>query len=616
MSAFYLLIPLAGLAVAAPAEKGSGSSGSAGSGKSTASTTAGSGGSNNDQAFYDRLQLDYARLTLAVMAAAAALFFLWQTSIRISAHLRRLTSLNNDTQRYFARGDSRMALLKEHVIYAPLFRTRHNREFQLSRAISMGTLPSRFQSICLAALVALNVTLCVIKTPFGQSESTAGEILRNRTGTLATVNLIPLVILAGRNNPLIPLLGLSFDTWNFFHRWLARIVVLESVTHTLAWMIPKVQLDGGWPTVLTEFRESYMIITGLVAICGFTALALHSFSALRHAFYETFLHLHIAFVLVAFIGLWYHLVDKPQQSYLLGALVMWGLERFTRLAIIVVRNFGKGRTTATVEALPGDAMRITLKMARPWEFKPGQHMYLYIPSVGLWTSHPFSVAWSQPEELITDEKGLVMSQQDLVALQKNTISLLVRRRTGFTNKLYKRAEESVGGRISLPAFAEGPYGGIHNLDSYGTLLLFAGGVGITHHVPFVRHLVAGFADGTVAARRVTLVWIIQFPEHLEWIRPWMTTILGMERRREVLRIMLFITRPRNTKEIHSPSATVQMFPGRPNIDTLIDMEIEHQVGAMGVMVCGTGSLSDDVRRACRKRQTISNIDFIEESFSW
>jgi Ferric reductase NAD binding domain len=132
----------------------------------------------------------------------------------------------------------------------------------------------------------------------------------------------------------------------------------------------------------------------------------------------------------------------------------------------------------------------------------------------------------------------------------------------------------------------------------------------------VLQLVAGYSNGTVAARRVTLVWIIQSPEHLEWIRPWMTTILGMDRRREILRIMLFITRPRNTKEIHSPSATVQMFPGRPNPDTLIDMEIENQIGAMGVLVCGTGSLSDDVRRVCRRRQAVSNIDFLEESFSW
>lgn len=255
-------------------------------------------------------------------------------------------------------------------------------------------------------------------------------------------------------------------------------------------------------------------------------------------------------------------------------------------------------------------------MARPWKFRPGQHIYICIPSVGLWTYHPFSVAWNEKEHLPIDEKGLVMTQQDVISVQKETISLLVRRRTGFTDTLYKRALKSADSSVYLSAFVEGPYGAIHDLDSYGTVLLFAGGIGITHHVPFIRHLVQGYADGVVAARRVTLVWTIQSPEHLEWVRPWMTNILQMDRRREVLRIMLFITRPRSTKEIRSPSATVEMFPGRPNIQTVLDKEIEQQVGAMGVMVCGGGAMSDDVRRACRERQAISNIDFIEESFTW
>jgi hypothetical protein len=59
-----------------------------------------------------------------------------------------------------------------------------------------------------------------------------------------------------------------------------------------------------------------------------------------------------------------------------------------------------------------------------------------------------------------------------------------------------------------------------------------------------------------------------------------------------------------------------MFPGKPDISTLLDVEVENQVGAMGVMVCGTGSLSDDVRLACRQRQAKSTIDFVEECFTW
>lgn len=96
----------------------------------------------------------------------------------------------------------------------------------------------------------------------------------------------------------------------------------------------------------------------------------------------------------------------------------------------------------------------------------------------------------------------------------------------------------------------------------------------------------------------------------------MTSILAMDRRREILRILLFVTRPRNTREIHSPSATVQMHPGRPNVETLVDIESENQVGAMAVSVCGTGSFSDDVRKAVRRRQTVRNIDFMEEAFTW
>ena len=208
-----------------------------------------------------------------------------------------------------------------------------------------------------------------------------------------------------------------------------------------------------------------------------------------------------------------------------------------------------------------------------------------------------------------------MNRQDILAMQKPSMSAIIRRRDGFTNSLFKKAEAAHEGRLVVRAFAEGPYGGLHDLASYGTVLLFAGGVGITHQVSYVRSLVTGYANGTVAARRVLLVWVIQAPEHLEWIRPWMSEILALDKRRDVLRIQLFVTRPRSTKEIHSPSATVQMFPGRPNVDTIVGLECESQVGAMAVSVCGTGSLADDVRAAVRRRQG-RNVDFLEESYSW
>lgn len=215
-----------------------------------------------------------------------------------------------------------------------------------------------------------------------------------------------------------------------------------------------------------------------------------------------------------------------------------------------------------------------------------------------------------------DGEKLSMDRNDILGFRKTSMSYVIRARTGFTAQLHKKAAACPEGRLVTTCYAEGPYGGIHSMSSYGTVMLFAGGVGITQAVPWVRELVAGYANGTVAARKIMLVWIIQSPEHLEWIRPWMTEILAMDRRRECLRIMLFVSRPRSTKEIHSPSATVQMFPGRPNIEHLIGAEMENQIGAMGVMVCGPGALSDEVRLAVRNRQYNGTIEFNEEAFSW
>ncbi|KAI9837971.1 MAG: hypothetical protein M1819_006125 [Sarea resinae] len=552
---------------------------------------------------------------LVILGSVILAIFGYNVILRSVQYIRTLACLSNDTQRFFATPDLAFARIKQHILYAPLFRSRHNREFRLSSAISIGTLPTRFQAILSAAYIGVNVAFCVIDINWGADRQLVLAILRNRTGVLSVVNLVPLFVVGSRNNPLIRFLGVSYDSFNFLHRLCGRLVAIEALAHTIAWAIATVE-RAGWSTVAAELKSSNLIITGFIGTVAAVVISLQSMSAVRHAFYETFLHLHFALAVLTVVGIWMHLKGLPQQRILLGAIVIWLAGYCLRFSLIVYRNVGQGRTKAIVETLPGDALRVTLHVARPWLFKPGQHVYLYVPSVGLWTAHPFSIAWSEEQEIPNWEKGLAVGRQDVLEMKGTSMSLVIRRRTGFTESLYKKAELATDGSITLDALVEGPYGAQINVHSYGTVMMFAGGVGITQQVPHVRDLVAGFANGTVAARKVTLVWVIQSPEHLEWIRPWMTAILAMDRRREILRILLFVTRPRSTREIRSPSATVQMFPGRPNVDTLVGMEVENRIGAMAVTVCGTGSLSDDVRSAVRRRQTVANLDFMEESFSW
>ncbi|KAF7508851.1 hypothetical protein GJ744_008560 [Endocarpon pusillum] len=560
------------------------------------------------------------------LAAFACMFIFYRLMIVAVQNFRTIACLSNDTQRYFAIASPQWAKFKSMMLYAPLFRARHNREFRLSSAINMGTLPSRFQSIFIGVIVATNVVLCVYGIRWTTPRAKVLSVLRNRTGTISVANMIPLVLMAGRNNPLIPLLNVSFDSFNMMHRWLGRLAILEAIAHTLCWMISKVD-TAGWSAVKASIINSHLITTGLISIVGLVVILVQSPSAIRHAFYETFLHLHIALVVLSFVGLWMHLAELPQRSLLVATIAAWMFDRSLRFWNIFYRNVGRGGTKATIEALPGDALRVSLDVVRPWKVRPGQHVYITIPSVGMWTSHPFSIAWNESgtpfsRGLNLNEKSdsIIMTQQDLQSTKSKTISVIIRRRTGFTDTLYTRAEKAGAfdgaSKLTLKALVEGPYGSSRPMSSYGTVLLFAAGVGITHQVPYVRDLVAGYTAGTVATRRITLVWIVQSPDHLEWIRPWMTQILAMEKRREILGIKLFITRPRNKTEVVSPSSTVQMFPGRPCVETLVGKECESQIGAMGVSVCGTGSLSDDVRRVVRSRQGWCCVDFVEESFTW
>ncbi len=344
---------------------------------------------------------------------------------------------------------------------------------------------------------------------------------------------------------------------------------------------------------------------------------MQSVSPLRHAFYETFKIVHILLSALFLGAIYYHLAIPmvPEVRYIIPIVMIWVVDRVLRFIRLAYTNLGRGGTKTLVEALPGNACRVTVTMARPWTFKPGQHAYLYLPGVSLLQSHPFSVAWSEEAEVLDSEK-LARNRQEVLSMRKTSMSFVIRGRTGMTASLYKKASESHDGKLLTRCFVEGPYGGLHQMPSYGTVMLFAGGVGITQMVPHVRDLVIGYANGTVATRKLVLVWIIQSPEHLEWIRPWMKQILAIDPRHEVLRILLIVCRPRSTQEPHSPSATVQMFPGRPNIDTLLGIEMEQQVGTMGVSVCGPGALSDELRRAVRQRQYQGSIDFIEECFSW
>ncbi|KAL5002894.1 ferric reductase like transmembrane component-domain-containing protein [Aspergillus recurvatus] len=588
---------------------------------------------------------------LFALAGGFLVLFVARFAIRIGHRLRLRAILNSNDQTKFIHRNGLIAWMNRHVFYAPLFGTRHSREFRIGRA-HMGTVPLRIETVILALYIAINLSFFVCLVDWWEGYQEKLYQVKYAGGHLAVMNTPGLVLAAARNNPLIPLLGISFDTFNIFHRWVGRIIVVGAIVHMAAVIAGQIA-ERGFETTTHIIWEIPFFIWGMIALFGFTLIAIQSVSPLRHAFYEVFLHLHVALAVTSFIGLWYHLSGLNQQNVLLGTIILWGLERATRFASLVWRNIGKQRTVADFELLPGNVTRATVALARTGKFRAGQHMYLYVPSVGLWTSHPFSIAWTSTEETSADGYSNDSFKMLLDKKPQTTVSFLIKGQNGFTRELQHKASNSETRQFRATVFAEGPYGmstsgapnhsyltrtgGLEDLNTYGTVMLIASGVGITNSMSYLYQFLEGFSARETAVRRVNLIWVTRCIDDLHWIDPWMKYVFAhpaiatkefFQPSRLAVSVQVYITRKEAGESSVGDSKSVWAFSapsgvlvsvgfGRPCFGVIIEREMETQVGAMAVSVCGNGCVTDDVRQAVREVQKGGRtISLHEEAFCW
>lgn len=137
-----------------------------------------------------QLNQDFYNYIFIVLASVIVALTMWRVGLESVKYVRTLTCLNNDTQRYFASPSLTFASFKKNLLYAPVFGKRHNKEFKLSAAINVGTLPTRFQFLFLTAYLGTNVAFCVVSITWDQPLVTVAKQLRNRTGILSMVNMV------------------------------------------------------------------------------------------------------------------------------------------------------------------------------------------------------------------------------------------------------------------------------------------------------------------------------------------------------------------------------------------------------------------------------------------
>jgi len=387
--------------------------------------------------------------SLGGLAMLVLLMRLWH---RFIMHFRRVVAMayeqDSPQQASFKNHSSNFWWkFKKHVLYAPLGNTRHNREIRLSSAMNMGCIPSRFHTILVALFWASNIGYCLALDYSKSNKYAIVAELRGRTGVLSVINMIALILLAGRNNPLISILQISFDTYNLIHRWMGRVVVMEGVVHTLCWAYVKYEATG-WAGIRSQLASDPFAYTGLVGTAAMIAILILSLSPVRHAFYETFLDVHIILAIAAMVGIYMHckVANLPQLPYVAACFILWGLDRAARMFRLIWDNYNlsdRKSTQAFIIALPGEACRVTMQLPKKLNINPGSHAYLRFSKLNFWESHPFSVAWvehleSRPNEVlpIIEPSGLRrIEDKDMVS----HVSFVIQAQTGMTRRLYNKA---------------------------------------------------------------------------------------------------------------------------------------------------------------------------------
>ena len=275
--------------------------------------------------------------------------------------------------------------------------------------------------------------------------------------------------------------------------------------------------------------------TGVPPLAILFGIVVFSIPWVRHRFYETFYWLHWALGAV-YLGLcfWHFGQELDSWTYLWATLGIW-------LISILGRSFHMNHAFKLTSAWPssfptqlsvlaGDIVRIDVYVPTSVTWAPGQHFYLRLPSLSPFDNHPFTIA-NIPNSLSKNKNGLV---------QKATF--LARPHNGFTRKLASYAQANVD--TNEATWLEGPYGGITRDISRrcDTLILIAGGSGITACLSWLLHCIQTVAAGTGALHRVKLVWIVRAREHTQWITEELESAKNAVNGDDRLKLDFYVTR--------------------------------------------------------------------------
>ncbi|KAJ7675201.1 ferric reductase like transmembrane component-domain-containing protein [Mycena rosella] len=560
------------------------------------------------------------------------------------AHFSTLLTDRLRARKTFSPGERGALVLRRLPAAVHVFRT-----VAFRTTVSLGGYTLNFTEFFLGcAYIAIIFTWAFINTTSLEGERFSTRYYANRSGLIAASQFPLLIALGMKNNILTFFTGISFDKLNLLHRVVARVLCV------LLWIHGGGRItQAGRAETLKDFEEGWFR-WGFVSTIALTMLCFLSMRPIRSHGYEMFIVAHFFVAVILLVGSYIHTQDTSETRYVWPSFVIWGLDRSVRFVRTFLVNGGylnllgkkDAQTcplTARVDVVSAHLLRVRVFLPDRFSWAPGQVAYLSVPRVSRtpWEAHPFSIANIDAEDETSasrtesgtsspDEKrGSVDTPAVPTPGYTKELVFLLRIRGGFTKRLLDAATAG-GSTAAFNAYVDGPYCAPPSVRGFGTVLLFAGGSGVSFTLPLLLDLIRGSKTGTnPACGRVVFVWAIRDREQIRAVSDTLfRAFKSLDPQSIGIEIRIHVTASVEDTDGDAESIDLETgverggegdarllvaFPffrlceGRPDVDAIVRTEVEAATGAMSVNVCGTRGLAEHVRRGLRGATSGSDV---------
>lgn len=508
--------------------------------------------------------------------------------------------------------------------------------------------PTRSFSFLLIAFTALNYSLIFTRFPYTQSNFiyTTKTQQWNKSLAIRSAFMImwklPLIFCFSSRNNICLLLGhpWSLDTFNVFHKWIARITIIDVFIHGIA--ISLVKAEQGL------YKSVWSVVYWQWGVCGVLIAALIAFQSIlliSRLQYEVFKVMHMVLGVVFIVATWYHVTVLPYGSkHCYAVFAIWGFDQAGRLVRIILA----GRVTARLYHISDTMSIITIEnppLIYTRNFLPhSSFLFLHMPPFSMfWQSHPFSIVkyvnmepiankvslrspWEASRIETVRSNGYFASLEDSqekfgsfgISLsthnssesheddKKEQLVIAIKHRRGIT----KRIADFPEGRLTVAL--DGPYRNSLPLRNFDQTICIAGGIGITAHISHMQDIIEK-SNATI-----TLYWAVANVDDMRWA----LSVLTMFKSR--VKVQIYSAEPPTTITKQKNSRwPFDIFYSRMNCSDIISAEIAkineaENPHSTAIFACGPCRLNDDARLmgSWAIENSRSFVDYFEESFSW